>query len=106
MQLTELTTISIGLLIGVGGLFIGFSSWQSGKIEKATLKASQDGERQGVINTKLEQIITGITNLSNEMNDLKNNFHNSLQKIEKLEVRVSALENKKTRNTKRMDIDE
>lgn len=103
MQLTELTTISIGLLIGIGGLFIGFSSWQSGKIEKATIKASQDGERQGVINTKLEQIITGINNLTNEMNELKNNFHNSLHKIEELDLRVSALEAKKPKTTRKMD---
>jgi len=102
----EETTITIGLIIAViGGIGVLYTI-----VDKIKSKSENKGEREGVINTKLDTIITNLGQLSEKITKLELSNNNNSNEILNLKERVSKLEKiahkPNTRAKDKGDIDE
>ena len=102
----EETTITIGLIIAViGGLGILYSL-----IDKVKSKSESRGKEEGVINTKLDTIITNLGQLSEKITKLELSNNNNSNEIANLKERVIRLEKiahkPNTRAKEKSDIEE
>lgn len=84
----EQTTITIGLIIAIiGVLWIIYSI-----VDRIKSKSEEKGSEKGVINTKLDTIISNLNALNEKINKLEYSNNNHSNEITNIKDRVTKLE--------------
>ena len=103
--MSEQTTITIGLVFALfGGLWIIYSI-----VDRIKSTSESKGSEKGVINTKLDTIITNLNALNEKINKLEysnNNHSNEIINIKERVIKLEKLSHKHNTKKNAEDVDE
>ena len=103
--MSEQTTITLGLIIAViGTLWIIYSI-----VDRIKSNSESKGSEKGIINTKLDTIITNLKDINDKINKLEysnNDNTNAIKNITERVVKLEKLAHKPTTRKSKDDIDE
>ena len=77
-------TVEIALLIAIVGCFVGLAGWLSGHDKKI----SGDSEWKGEVNTKLDSIQSGVTDINDRMARMEGKLENHEKRITVIETTI------------------
>lgn len=77
-------TVEIALLLAVVGCFVGLAGWLANRDGKI----SDDGKWKGSVNTKLDSIQSGVTDINGRMARMEGKLENHEKRITVIETTI------------------
>jgi len=85
-------TADISILIAIIGCFVGLAGW----LTRRDTKISDDAEWKGTVNTKLDNICSGMSGVREDMAEIKSAQKEENKRLENHETRITVLEKDRT----------